>query len=111
MATMYLVTMGPQGMRDVALMNLRKAAYAREQLGKTRGFTPRFDGPTFNEFVLRSKKKPGDVLRNLLKRQIIGGLELGRFYPELADCLLICVTEQNSRNEIDALAKALGGAR
>ncbi len=111
MATMYLVTMGPEGMREVALMNLRKAAYAREQLGKTRGFTPRFDGPTFNEFVLRSKKKPGDVLRNLLKRQIIGGLELGRFYPELADCLLVCVTEQNSRNEIDALAKALGGAR
>ena len=111
MATMYMVTMGPQGIRDVALMNLRKAAYAKDRLGKTRGYRPRFDGPTFNEFVLRCKKKPGDVLKKLLKRQIIGGLELQRFYPELADCLLICVTEQNSRGEIDGLAKTLGGAR
>lgn len=111
MATMYMITMGPRGMRDVALVNLRKAAYAKDRLGKLGGYRPRFDGPTFNEFVLRCKKKPGDILKKLLKRQIIGGLELQRFYPELADCLLICVTEQNSRNEIDALAKALGGAR
>lgn len=111
MATIYMVTMGPQGMRDVALLNLRKAAYAKDRLGKIRGYRSRFDGPTFNEFVLRCKKKPGDVLKTLLKRQIIGGLELRPFYPELADCLLICVTEQNGRNEIDALAKALGGGR
>jgi len=111
MSGMYMVTMGPQGLREVALLNLRKAAYAKEQLAKVRGFSLRFSGPTFNEFVLRTKKKPGEVLKGLLKRQIIGGLDLGRFYPELKDCLLVCVTEQNSRTEIDALAKALGGGR
>jgi len=111
MSGMYMVTMGPQGLREVALLNLRKAAYAKEQLAKVRGFSLRFSGPTFNEFVLRTKKKPGEVLTGLLKRQIIGGLDLGRFYPELKDCLLVCVTEQNSRTEIDALAKALGGGR
>jgi len=111
MSGMYMVTMGPQGLREVALLNLRKAAYAKEQLAKVRGFSVRFTGPTFNEFVLRTKKKPGEVLTGLLKRQIIGGLDLGRFYPELKDCLLVCVTEQNSRTEIDALAKALGGGR
>jgi len=111
MSGMYMVTMGPQGLREVALLNLRKAAYAKEQLAKIRGFSLRFSGPTFNEFVLRTKKKPGEVLKGLLKRQIIGGLDLGRFYPELKDCLLVCVTEQNSRTGIDALAKALGGGR
>lgn len=111
MSGMYMVTMGPQGLREVALLNLRKAAYAKEQLAKVRGFSLRFTGPTFNEFVLRTKKKPGEVLTGLLKRKIIGGLDLGRFYPELKDCLLVCVTEQNSRTEIDALAKALGGGR
>jgi len=111
MSGMYMVTMGPQGLREVALLNLRKAAYAKEQLAKVRGFSVRFTGPTFNEFVLRTKKKPGEVLKGLLKRQIIGGLDLGRFYPELKDCLLVCVTEQNSRTGIDALAKALGGGR
>jgi len=111
MSGMYMVTMGPQGLREVALLNLRKAAYAKEQLAKVRGFSLRFTGPTFNEFVLRTKKKPGEVLKGLLKRQIIGGLDLGRFYPELKDCLLVCVTEQKRRTEIDALAKALGGGR
>jgi glycine dehydrogenase subunit 1 len=111
MSAMYMVTMGPQGLRDVALLNLRKAAYAKDRLAKVRGFSLRFTGPTFNEFVLRTKKKPGEILKGLLKRQIIGGLDLGRFYPELKDCLLVCVTEQNSRPEIDALAKALGGGR
>ncbi len=111
MSGMYMVTMGPQGLREVALLNLRKAAYAKEQLAKVRGFSVRFTGPTFNEFVVRTKKKPGEVLKGLLKRQIIGGLDLGRFYPELKDCLLVCVTEQKSRSEIDALAKALGGGR
>jgi glycine dehydrogenase subunit 1 len=111
MTGMYMVTMGPQGLREVALLNLRKAAYAKEQLAKVRGFSLRFTGPTFNEFVLRTKKKPGEVLKGLLKRQIIGGLDLGRFYPELKDCLLVCVTEQKRRTEIDALAKALGGGR
>ena len=111
MSGMYMVTMGPQGLREVALLNLRKAAYAKEQLAKIRGCSLRFTGPTFNEFVLRTKRKPGEVLTGLLKRQIIGGLDLGRFYPELKDCLLVCATEQNSRTEIDALAKALGGGR
>ncbi|HYL81670.1 MAG TPA: aminomethyl-transferring glycine dehydrogenase subunit GcvPA, partial [Candidatus Acidoferrum sp.] len=111
MATIYLVSMGPKGLREVALANLRKAAYAKERLGKVRGYGPRFSGPTFNEFVLKTKKKPAAVLAQLLKRQIVGGLDLGRFYPELSDCLLVCVTEQNSREAIDALAKALGGVR
>jgi glycine dehydrogenase subunit 1 len=111
MSAMYMVTMGPKGLREVALQNLRKAAYAKEQVAKVRGFSLRFSGPTFNEFVLRTTKKPGEVLKGLLKRQIIGGLDLGRFYPELKDCLLVCVTEQHSRTEIDALAKALGGGR
>ncbi|HWT80940.1 MAG TPA: aminomethyl-transferring glycine dehydrogenase subunit GcvPA [Candidatus Methylomirabilis sp.] len=111
MATIYLVSMGPKGLREVALTNLRKAAYAKERLAKVKGCAIRFSGPTFNEFVLQVKKKPADLLKGLLRKQIIGGLGLSQFYPELNDCLLVCVTEQNSREEIDTLAKAMGGGR
>ena len=83
----------------------------KERLAKAKGCTLRFSGPTFNEFVLRVKKKPADLLNGLLRKQIIGGLDLSRFYPELKDCILLCVTEQNSREEIDALAKGMGGGR
>jgi len=111
MAAIYLISLGPKGLRDVALLNLRKAAYAKERLGKAQGVGLRFRGPTFNEFALRTRKKPAQILRQLQRRQIVGGLDLGRFYPELADCLLVCVTEQVSREQIDALAEALGGVR
>ena len=75
------------------------------------GCSLRFNGPTFNEFVVRTKKKPATLLTQLLRKRIVGGLALGRFYPELADCLLLCVTERKTRDEIDALCAALGGVR
>jgi glycine dehydrogenase subunit 1 len=110
-ATIYMETLGKNGLKEVALQNLRKAAYAKERLAKVKGCAIKFSGPTFNEFVVQVKKKPADVLKGLLKKQILGGLELARFHPELSDCILVCVTEQNSREEIDALAKAMGGGR
>jgi glycine dehydrogenase subunit 1 len=110
-ATIYMETLGKNGMREVALQNLNKAAHAKERLAKVKGCAIRFSGPTFNEFVVQVKRKPAGVLKDLLKRQIIGGFDLSRFYPELSDCLLICVTEQNSRDEIEALAAAMGGGR
>jgi glycine dehydrogenase subunit 1 len=111
MASIYLVSLGPQGLREVALQNLRKAAYAKDHLAKVPGCGLRFRGPTFNEFLVRTQKKPAALLAKLRKQQIIGGLELGRFYPDLADCLLVCVTEQKTRADIDALCAALGGGR
>jgi glycine dehydrogenase subunit 1 len=110
-ATIYMQTLGKNGLREAALQNLRKASYAKERLARVKGCGLRFSGPTFNEFVVQVKKNPADVLKGLLRKEIIGGLELGRFFPELKDCLLVCVTEQNSREEIDALVKAMGGGR
>ena len=111
-ATVHLSLLGRAGLRELALLNLRKAAYAKEALSTLRACELRFAGSTFNEFVVRVKgRTPAQVNRALLAKGIIGGLGLGRFYPELSDCLLICVTEQNSREEIDALCKTIGGGR
>jgi len=111
MASIYLVSLGPQGLREVALQNLRKAAYAKDRLAKVPGCAVRFRGPTFNEFVLRTKQKPATLLAQLRRKQILGGVALGRWYPELPDGLLVCVTEQKTRADIDALVAALGGTR
>ena len=111
-AAIFMTTMGRSGLREMALLNLRKAHIARERIAKVLGLGVKFTGPTFNEFVVVSKRRsPGELNRALLKRGIIGGLPLGRFYPELKDCLLFCVTEQISRGEIEGLYKALGGGR
>ncbi|MBI4391515.1 MAG: aminomethyl-transferring glycine dehydrogenase subunit GcvPA [candidate division NC10 bacterium] len=111
-ATITMSALGKQGVREMALLNLRKAAYAKQRLAKAKGFALRFDGPTFNEFVVRSARRPvRQVLQALARKRILGGVALDRFYPELRDCFLVCVTEQNRREEIDGLVKALGGGR
>jgi len=65
----------------------------------------RFSGPFFNEFVAHGKK-PEEVNKALLKKKIIGGLPLEKFYPELADSALWCATEMSQRSQMDAAGEA-----
>jgi glycine dehydrogenase subunit 1 len=102
MATVYMTVYGKQGLRELAQQNLAKAHYLAGKL------TPRFSGKFFNEFVARVEgKSPEDVNKALLKRKIIGGLPLGRFYPELADSVLLCATEMSRRADMDAVGEAM----
>ena len=109
MATIFMSLLGKQGLREMAEQNLAKAAYARKQLSGIKGFSLVFDGPAFNEFVVRSEAPVAEVLSRLEEAGILGGIPLGEDYPEMADCFLVCVTEQNQREEIDALVAALQG--
>lgn len=109
MATIFMSLLGKQGLREMAEQNLAKAAYARKQLSGIKGFSLVFDGPAFNEFVVRSEAPVAEVLLRLEEAGILGGIPLGEDYPEMADCFLVCVTEQNQREEIDALVAALQG--
>jgi len=102
----YMATFGKQGLRELAEMNLSKAEYAKKQLGMAGSL--RFSAPTFNEFVLTLKGDPASVLSGLLDEGLIGGLALKKFYPEMAHEILVCVTERNSKEEIDRLAAAIG---
>ncbi|TLM65707.1 MAG: aminomethyl-transferring glycine dehydrogenase subunit GcvPA [Deltaproteobacteria bacterium] len=108
-ATVFLSLLGKQGLRELAQQNVAKAAYAREQLQKVAGVTLPFAAPSFNEFVVRSSKPAGEVLAALEAQGILGGIPLGADYPELGEAFLVCVTEQNRRSDIEALAGALAG--
>jgi len=101
MATVFMTVYGKQGLRELAEQNLAKAHYLASKLKL------RFSGNFFNEFVVRAEgKSPEEINKALLKKKIIGGLPLGRFYPELADCLLLCATEMTKRADMDTLAEA-----
>ncbi len=100
MATVFMTVYGKEGLRELALQNLAKAHYLA---GKVQNV---FTGKCFNEFVVRVGN-PELVNKALLKKKIIGGLPLGRFYPELADSMLLCATEMTSRADMDALSGAL----
>jgi glycine dehydrogenase subunit 1 len=109
-ASMYLAVMGPTGLRQAAELSTRKAHYAAEQLATVPGLSLPFSGPFFKEFVVRSRKPVADVLEEVGRRGYHGGIDLARFYPHLADCILIAVTEKRTRAEIDGLVKAYKAA-
>ncbi len=110
-AAVYMAALGKQGFRKVSELNVRKAAYAREAITALPGFRLAFDAPTFNEFVVRTPLPPDEINRRLLAQGVLGGVPLGRWYPELADGWLVCVTEQRTRAEIDRLVSLLEGLR
>ncbi|MBI3667895.1 MAG: aminomethyl-transferring glycine dehydrogenase subunit GcvPA, partial [Acidobacteria bacterium] len=104
MATIFMSVYGKRGLRELAEQNLAKAHYLAGELEK-RGARRRFSGPFFNEFVAEcAGGSPVDMNLRLLEQRIIGGLEIGRFYPELDNCLLLCATETARRADMDRLA-------
>ncbi|RYD06371.1 hypothetical protein N752_05615 [Desulforamulus aquiferis] len=107
-ATIYLSLLGKQGFTKVAKLCLQKTAYLRSKLSQVPGFSVPWQKPVFKEFVLKTKEKPAVINRLLLENNIIGGLDLGNCYPELAGHMLLCVTEKRTRQEMDLLVEKLG---
>jgi glycine dehydrogenase subunit 1 len=109
MATVYLSLMGKAGIREVAVQNLSKAAYARRAIAALEGYSIPFAAPVFNEFVVEAPEPAAVVLARLEQQHILAGIPLGRSFPGMANRFLVCVTEQNSKAEIDTLVAALAG--
>ena len=79
-----------------------------EPLRVLKGFEIQFNAHAFNEMVLKCPRPANEIRDALLEYKIIAGLPLGDHYQELADSLLICVTELNAVETIDRLAEKLG---
>jgi glycine dehydrogenase subunit 1 len=107
-STVYLETMGRRGLQEVAQQCAQKTAYAAKRMGELAGFSIPFTGPRFNELVVRAPIEAKGLLARLAsERNITGGLPLSRYYPERSNEFLVCVTEMNSRAQIDALVEGL----
>jgi glycine dehydrogenase subunit 1 len=110
-AAAYLATMGKQGLRSVAELCFDKSHYAAAAIGRLEGFAVNPQAPSrmfFKEFMVRLPRPAGEVNAMLRERHgIIGGYDLGRDYPDLADHMLLAVTELNTRAAIDRLVDAL----
>lgn len=106
-AAAYMAAMGPAGLGTVASHCYHKAHYAASRIAALPGYAVESDG-FFHEFVVRCPKPVAEVERALLDRGIIPGYDLGADYPELAGRMLLCVTEMNTKAQIDDLVAALG---
>jgi glycine dehydrogenase subunit 1 len=105
--TIQLCLLGKEGLRELALQNLAKARFAQAELEKIPGVRRVLTGAAFNEFVLEFRRPVNSINEALLREKIIGPLPLDTHYPELAKRALVCVTELNSRAEIERLAAAI----
>ncbi|MFD0827611.1 aminomethyl-transferring glycine dehydrogenase subunit GcvPA [Neobacillus sp. M.A.Huq-85] len=106
-ASVAMTALGKKGVREMAANNMQKTQYAKNAF-KAAGFEIVNDGFSFNEFVIKLNHPVKEINKQLLQKGIIGGYDLGRDYSELTNHMLIAVTEQRTKEEIDTLVKELG---
>ncbi|MBI2919285.1 MAG: aminomethyl-transferring glycine dehydrogenase subunit GcvPA [Chloroflexi bacterium] len=103
-ATVYLATLGKSGLRQVAEQCYHKAHYAASRISRLRGYSVPLSGVFFKEFVVSCPRPPCEINEGLLERRVIGGLDISDLVP---NGMLLCVTEMNTKQEIDALVESL----
>ena len=108
-ATVYLSTLGKSGLKEVSDLCFQKAHYAADRIAELEGCEVLGDRRFFKEFVVKCREPIADIQARLFENKIIGGLDLGRFFPEFEGHMLICVTEKRTREEIDVLVGGLAG--
>ena len=108
-AAIYLSLLGKEGLKEVASLCYNKAHYAAQKISELKGFEILNPGPFFHEFVVKCPKPVEDLQEHLLDHNILGGYDLSGSYPIFENCLLIAVTEMNSKQDIDDLCLVLKG--
>mgnify|MGYP001218167869 CR=1 FL=1 len=104
MSTIYMISQGRQGLKHIANLCYQKAHYAASQINTLDGYTVNNDRPFFREFVVSCPISPSQINKTLLQKNIIGGIDIS---SNIENSMLICVTETNSKQEIDSLVTAL----
>jgi len=106
-ATMYIACTGGTGFRELAQLNYDKAEYLKKGLLEA-GATIPFETPTFNEFLVRFPAGFEGIHGRLLQKKIVAGMPVSRYFPDLPDHYVLCATETNTREDMDALIKEVG---
>lgn len=106
-ATIHMSLLGAAGLEAVAASSQTQTRVLVDALTRINGVKLAFNGPRFHEAVLQLDRKVSDVLGALASRNIIGGYDLSKPYPELGNAILVCATEMRTQPDIDAYARAL----
>ncbi len=106
-ASVAMSSLGKKGIREMAVKNVQKANYAKKQF-KEKGFDIVYDGPIFNEFVLKVDKPISQLSQHLLEKGFIAGYDLGKLDEKLHGHMLVCVTEVRTKEEIDQFVEEVG---
>lgn len=103
-ASVAMTGLGKVGVQEMAYQNIVKTRYAKDAFEKA-GFEVKANGAHFNEIVVNLKASVKEVNAHLFKQDIIGGYDLGLKFDDLKNHVLLAVTEQRTKEEIDALVE------
>src|SRR5829696_1436136 len=106
----YLSWLGRRGIVELAELMIQRTAYARERLAGLEGVRLVHEQPVVREFAVALDAPVQRVVERLAAQGVNPGFPLGRDYPEIENGLLVAITEQRTREDIDRLAGALGAA-
>ncbi len=106
-AQIFMALMGRKGLREMAQLNLDKAEFARQTLGKIKGVEVKKSSPTFNEFCVVLPKNAADAVGGMIEEGFAAGFPLGRYYKGMDNYLLVAVTEKRTKEEILRFAESL----
>ncbi|RLC69091.1 MAG: aminomethyl-transferring glycine dehydrogenase subunit GcvPA [Chloroflexi bacterium] len=106
-AAVYLAAVGKRGLRHVAELCYHKAHYAARAISELKGYSLVFEEPFFKEFVISCPQAPFKINEVLLHEKIIGGLDISHV---IDNGMLFCVTEMNTKQEIDRLVEVLSAS-
>ncbi|KKM85624.1 hypothetical protein LCGC14_1287180 [marine sediment metagenome] len=104
-ALTYLLALGRTGLKEIASQNIQKAHYLKMQLEKIPGYEILNKKPTYNEFLVKCPSINSLILK-CKKQNLLPPLKISKFFPEMKNIALVCVTEINSSESIDAFINA-----
>jgi glycine cleavage system P protein (glycine dehydrogenase) subunit 1 len=107
-ATIFMAALGKQGFRELGDLCVQKAHYAFRQITALPGYKAAFSSPFFDEFAIAAPVSARTLQQHLEQAGMIGGYALGDSYPGMENCMLFCVTETRTKQDIDYLVEVLG---
>ena len=105
-SAIYMSLLGKQGLQDVATQSAR-AAHAFAEGIEDIGLRRVHSGPFFNEFVWKTSRPAAEVLEKVAASGLSAGVDLSMLDPEMSDCILTCVTEKRSPDDVARLVEAV----
>ncbi|MBF0623044.1 MAG: glycine dehydrogenase, partial [Magnetococcales bacterium] len=107
MATIHMALLGPEGMRQTALVCHQNSQKLLAKLVQLPGVETVFSAPCFHEIVVRLPKDAKQVVEEMAGQGIGAGVALGRYYPDMDNCLMVCTTETRTESDLDHYVSVL----
>jgi glycine dehydrogenase subunit 1 len=106
-AAIYMTLMGRAGLKKVALLSAEKAQQAAKRIFEIEGFESYFDAPFVREFAVKTPVPARKIIESMVQKNILPGIDAGKWYRGLDDCLIVAATEKRTDVEINRLVEGL----